>query len=832
MDDHSTDHRWNAEWIGASEAQRSAGFARTLLRREFALRADAGALALRVASSGRYVLFVNGEEVARGPQRIQPRRMRHDRVRVDPAILHAGPNVVAAIVTHDDRSDALWQKPVASGRLGAEAALLLEADGDVDLRTDATWRAQRSCAWTVFAKGWLDGVASDCFDARELDPAWAGRDFDDSGWALADVLGAGHSGHARRATPPVAPFGRVPERELATPVAAWIEAAAVSSAVVGMPESFRAPTSEHPADVVEQGARAARRTGRPADAGAAGAVRLGTTDALVIHADLGRVVTGMLEVALDAPAGSRVDVRYEERAAAGSGDLGTRVATRRILREADTFEAFQQAGMRAATIVVAPPPGWSGPVRVGGVRVRERVQRWTGDGGFWSSDTELTALWHAGRRTVQVNSVDAFTDCPTREQRAWTGDGVVHALVHLTTNEDWSAPRAWVSTAASPRDDGILPQSVAGDLEAADGTTIPSWSLHWVHGWYSLYRYAGADADVIDRLSVVRGVLQWFDAHCSSRGLVRATGEWDLVDWSSVLVAGESAALTALWARALGEYAEVCEHIGDLGAAAWAHERRRRAREAFEAFWDDARGVYVDAVDDGVPLPQASQATNGAAVAAGLVPSARVDGLVATIADPARLVVRTVMSDPAGNVDRDKWARISAGERIVDWDVHEQIVRAEPFFAAVVHDAYLRAGRVDLIDRALRDWSAFLRDGFDTFGETWQWGTPCHGWSSTPTSDIVRAILGVTPGLPGYATVRIAPRPAPGTRIEGSVPTPHGPVRVRVDADAVTVESPVPVEYVADDGETTRLPAGAHVLPAGGRNGVPGSMDMLHIVGE
>ncbi len=82
----------------------------------------------------------------------------------------------------------------------------------------------------------------------------------------------------------------------------------------------------------------------------------------------------------------------------------------------------------------------------------------------------------------QLNSFDAYTDCPTREQRAWVGDGVVHQLVDLTTNNDWGLARNYVELGNSPRSDGILPMSVVGDIEAGGGLTIPDWSLSWLHG--------------------------------------------------------------------------------------------------------------------------------------------------------------------------------------------------------------------------------------------------------------------------------------------------------------------------------------------------------------
>ena len=119
-----------------------------------------------------------------------------------------------------------------------------------------------------------------------------------------------------------------------------------------------------------------------------------------------------------------------------------------------------------------------------------------------------------------------------------------------------------------------------------------------------------------------------------------------------------------------------------------------------------------------------------------------------------------------------------------------------------------RAGRAERLPSLLRRWSVFLHDGFDTFGECWGWGTPVHAWSATPTKDLIWYVLGVTPAEPGYAAVRIAPRPGPVERISGAVPTPHGLVRVEVDSGQVRVDSPVPVRFVSLSGDESLASAG------------------------
>ena len=101
--------------------------------------------------------------------------------------------------------------------------------------------------------------------------------------------------------------------------------------------------------------------------------------------------------------------------------------------------------------------------------MQEDVYPWQPGAEFRCSDDGLNKIFQAGIRTVQLNSRDAFTDCPTREQQAWVGDSVVHQMVHLVTNTDWRLAWQYLTLSNSPRYDGILPMTVVGPSEAAAG---------------------------------------------------------------------------------------------------------------------------------------------------------------------------------------------------------------------------------------------------------------------------------------------------------------------------------------------------------------------------
>ena len=126
--------------------------------------------------------------------------------------------------------------------------------------------------------------------------------------------------------------------------------------------------------------------------------------------------------------------------------------------------------------------------------------------------------------------------------------------------------------------------AVASDAEDADFTIIPDWALHWVHAVWNLYRYTGERSDVAELITVVEGVLRWFDPFLDDDGLLRDVFGWVIIDWSWVRTNGASSALNGLYARALVEFAEMAEWLGDAGRADWARTRHGQLADAFEAF--------------------------------------------------------------------------------------------------------------------------------------------------------------------------------------------------------------------------------------------------------
>ena len=84
-----------------------------MFRRTFDLETVPAEASARITADSRYVLWVNGQEVGRGPARSQPYRQRYDSYDLAP-YLSAGRNVIAVLVTYYGRPMSFWQ-PAAAG---------------------------------------------------------------------------------------------------------------------------------------------------------------------------------------------------------------------------------------------------------------------------------------------------------------------------------------------------------------------------------------------------------------------------------------------------------------------------------------------------------------------------------------------------------------------------------------------------------------------------------------------------------------------------------------------------------------------------------------------
>ncbi|MCX6910640.1 MAG: family 78 glycoside hydrolase catalytic domain [Verrucomicrobia bacterium] len=170
---------WFGDWIWTdSEATPRNAYA--YFRRDISLTHVPQKAVARLTADSRYVFWINGQFICRGPSRCDPRWQSYDELDIAP-FLREGRNTLAVLAHHYGESTFSY----ILGRAG----FLFECSA-VNVWSDATWKALESPAWfRDLTRMSVQTGFPEVFDARRDPIGWTGPDFDDSKWPPAVVVG-------------------------------------------------------------------------------------------------------------------------------------------------------------------------------------------------------------------------------------------------------------------------------------------------------------------------------------------------------------------------------------------------------------------------------------------------------------------------------------------------------------------------------------------------------------------------------------------------------------------------------------------------------------------
>jgi len=487
---------------------------------------------------------------------------------------------------------------------------------------------------------------------------------------------------------------------------------------------------------------------------------IGRRDGSVVL-DMGRPVLGYPVFTIpNARGGEIVDVGYTEAlensermaVSPASGAPGivnpqrgdVHYADRFICRPGlNVFEPFEKRGFRYMQVDVRNAPE---PIQVEAPTVVEALYPVDERGSFECSDARLNRVWDAARTTLRLNMDDAFTDCIWRERTQWWGDAHVEAQAALYAFGDTRLFRRGLLQAAESQDE----EGIVRGLFPTDwiGARLPTYSLLWVLSQWEYYLHTG-DRAVLDALApAVDRLLEFFAGRASaSLGLLQNVPYWVFVDWAPAMEGqriGVSASVNAMYYRALVAAADIARARGDGQAAAARMATAGVVKDAFNArFWNPTEGLYDDLLYSENPIGRFTQQANSLAIAFGLAPRERWEGIVARMTTSAT-VTKT----------------------------------GTPYFGSFMLDAMAQAGRnVEALQYIRANWGRMLDWGSPTFWEMWEPNDSLtHGWAAGPASFLPARVSGVRPVTPGWKEWTLSPAFADLQWARASVPSPAGDI--------------------------------------------------------
>lgn len=386
-------------------------------------------------------------------------------------------------------------------------------------------------------------------------------------------------------------------------------------------------------------------------------------------------------------------------------------------------------------------------------------------GDFRSSDKRLNDIWRTGAYTVHLNMQDYLWDGIKRDRLVWVGDmhpEVMTILSVFGANE-------------------VVPKSL--DLIQAI-TPIPEWmngissySMWWVLIQYQWYLHTGNEDYLQQHQEYLFGLLAALEEHIDAGGSEQLDGN-RFLDWpTSPNKPAIHAGLQALMVMTFEAGSAIALTLDRAPLSAHYLQTAKRLKKH-------------------VPDPNDNKSAAALMALAGLEKSKRINRKflapnanqgVSTFYGYYVLQARALASDYQGALDviRDYWgAMLDLG--------------ATTFWEDFNLDWAENAGR---IDELLPDGKIDLHADYGDYCYVGLRHSLCHGWASGPTAWLSEHVLGIQVLEPGCKKVRIEPHLADLEWVEGSFPTPYGPIRVkhrqlangRIES---TIDAPEEVEII------------------------------------
>ena len=407
-------------------------------------------------------------------------------------------------------------------------------------------------------------------------------------------------------------------------------------------------------------------------------------------------------------------------------------------------------------------------------------------------DPSLGAIREISARAMQMCCHEMLFDCPFYEQQMYPGDTRVQLnVLSAMSRDDRIIKRAIEIYDLNTRDDGQCPFNfpTRGTQEGA------SYTLCYLL-MYGDYVMNHADREWLRaRVPGLRKSMAGMEYYENKDGLLEDIPGWNFMDWvvgwdgdgtapGCRFGDGVNAEINLYWNLAMRSAASVERALGnELQAKYWEEKSEKLKRAIVKAFWDEKRGILAD-----TPAKKDfSEHAQALALLGDVLPK-----------DKAETVFRHLVED-------------------------KDLKRCTVYFSYYLFETYFKFGRGDLFLMRLDLWRDYVKKGLTTTQEAPDSGkngqkesrSDCHAWGAHPIWFMQTGLAGIKSAAPIFAKVRVAPCPGGLKSLKATHPHPKGWIEVdlKFDGDKATgmVVTPVPGTFEFG-GKTVELKAGINAI--------------------
>lgn len=396
-------------------------------------------------------------------------------------------------------------------------------------------------------------------------------------------------------------------------------------------------------------------------------------------------------------------------------------------------------------------------------------------GSFKSNDEELNRIWEIGAYTMHLTTREFFIDGIKRDRWVWSGDAVQSYLMnyYLFFDSECVKRTTWLLRGKDP--------------VTAHTNTIMDYTFYWFIGIYDYYMYTGDRAFVKQIYPRMQSMMEYVLGRTNSRGMVEGmTGDWVFVDWADGYLdkKGELAIEQVLLCKSL-ETMALCAALAEVEEDIPTYEKLAAELRAklLPTFWNEAKQAMVHNCVEG----EQSEAVT------------RYANMFATF---------------FGYLSEEQQQQIKHSVLLND----EILKITTPYMRFYELEALCVLGEQEAVMGEMKGyWGGMLREGATSFWEKYNptesgtqhlamYGRPygkslCHAWGASPIYLLGRYYLGVKPTKAGYASYEVRPTLGGLEWMQGTIPTPNGEIRVKMDRQSISV-------YATEGEGVLHLPTG------------------------
>ena len=505
---------------------------------------------LQLFADSRYLLWINGQYVLRGPCRFNPKRPEYDVIDVGP-YLKKGRNSIAILVH--------YYAGAINGRIMKHVpglTAVLEIKGKLVLRTNSTWKWNYNTMYQPSPESW--GTIPDVIDGRVDDGAWIKTAFDDSAWAFAKEINGGQWGNLYPRGLPLAKEMKINELKI-LPARESIE------------KSLPVELSVGKELLVDFGRMAMAYT------------------SIELNADSGSVL--MMQYALQYKDGKLIEMY---------GD-GNRYTARLGKQSFITTDQWVSRYLLIKCI--------SGRIRIDSLSIIDRRYPFERLGRFECNDPLITRLWDMAVNSIEVTSDDGYGS-DARERNEWIQDAskpsfyttrVASAGAGNDGRLVFSDPRLLKNmlrhAALSQLPNGRLLATFPTDRGMEDcHFVIDDYACQWFEALQTYYDATADKVFLMEMWPTLVAQIDWFLQHRTKRGLLLAR-EYTSFDNPLAYITCEGTTVNAFFYQALKSSSYLAEKLGKYKEAVVYKEAANRLKKVFnQQFWNKAEMAYNSAI--------------------------------------------------------------------------------------------------------------------------------------------------------------------------------------------------------------------------------------------